>query len=78
MKTDYVSVRFRYAARVMPGKPRLEIDASDRIKLTRVTDGGRDELHVAGVGIRAEVPWSNVASATRAAVEAKASKKADE
>jgi len=70
MKTDYSSVRLCFPARVVPGKPKTEIDASDRIKLTRVTEEGRDSLFVGGGMPRpVEIPWSNVACATRAEVK---------
>lgn len=68
MRTEYTSVRFCYPARVKPGKPSVEIDARGSIKLYRITEGGRDTLHVVGSGLAdaPEIPWSNVASASRA------------
>jgi hypothetical protein len=66
-RTEYKSVRFRDAARVQAGKTRQEIEAIGGVRLIRVTDDGRDDLFVVSPGMaQVDVPWSNVASATRA------------
>ena len=69
MRTEYASVRFCYVGRVLPGKPITEIEARDGRSLIRVTEEGRDDLYIVGTGITGivEIPWSNVASAQRAA-----------
>lgn len=74
MRTEYISVRFCYASRVRPGKPVFELDARGTVKLFRVTEEGRDTLYVSGTNSPVEVPWSNIASATRAPSAEKAKK----
>lgn len=78
-KTEYQSVCFKAPARVRPGKRVDSLEAVAGVVLTRVTDESRDDLLVTGVPIPAEVPWHNVASAIRKAVEEpeKKAKKAD-
>lgn len=69
-ESSYQAVKFRDAARVLPGAPVNEISAvAGRTTLTRVTEGIRDDLVVESPGSTVDVPWSNVASAERAKVK---------
>lgn len=67
-KSEYQSVEFKAPARVYPGRIKANnVDAVKGIRLVRLTGDGKDDLIVGGPGVtpHLEIPWTNVASATR-------------
>lgn len=64
MKTDYFKVRFRSSISVAGTFATTSaIGAKQDVKLTRVTEEDRDDLHIITPKGTVHVPWSNVASA---------------
>jgi hypothetical protein len=71
MKTEYNNVTFRVRTRIC-GSTVGALSSKDGIKLTRVTDAGRDDLLVVTSRGACEVPWTNIASAQAGPAKVKA------
>lgn len=67
-RTEYAAVVFKTPCRVLEGRGKVgDIEATQGVRLVRVTEDGRDDLIIGGKGVPegTEVPWNNVASGRR-------------